>query len=192
MNLPNKITIARICLIPLMFAVYYIPAIPHHVLIAAIIFLVAACTDFLDGNIARKTNQVTNMGKFLDPIADKVLVVAALLLVMESGIVPAPYAAIGTLLIIARELIIGGFRQIAAANNVIISADRSGKIKAVFQDAAMVGLLLCIWLKELTSGGIYTAVYIISIAIALAAVVLTIYSGVNYLLKNKKVITDGK
>jgi len=191
LNLPNKITLLRICMIPLMFAAYYIQALPHRTLIAAGIFLLAAATDALDGNIARRTGQVTNMGKFLDPIADKVLVAAALFLVVESQIVPAPYAAISASLIIARELAISGFRQIAAANNVIISADRSGKIKAVLQDAALFVLICCIDTAQ-TLGALYNPLLIIGYVLLGAAVALTIISGINYVVKNIKVITDGR
>lgn len=185
MNLPNKITLSRICLIPVMVAVFYLKVIPYNYLISAGIFVLCAFTDFLDGYIARKKNLVTNMGKFLDPIADKVLVAAALFMLVETNAIPMPYGAIGATLIIARELIIGGFRQIAAVANIVIAADKSGKIKTVFQDFAVIFMfLICHFTNDILNYITYSLFGI--------AVILTLYSGTMYIVKNIKVISDGR
>lgn len=181
MNLPNAITLSRIILIPVMAVFFYVTAIPYNYLIAAIVFSLCAFTDFLDGYIARKYNLVTNMGKFLDPIADKVLVTAALIFLCGINAVPSPYLEIGVALIIARELIIGGFRQVAAANNVIIAADKSGKIKTFFQDFAVIFMLLICQFQ-------INALNYIAYSLFGLAVILTVYSGIAYIVKNKKVL----
>ena len=141
MNLPNKISLARIALIPVFIAFYYLTMIPHNYLYATIVFAVAAFTDFLDGYIARKYNLVTDLGKFLDPIADKVLVLTAMILMLTSvsigplggGILPAVSGGVGISIILARELIVSSFRMVAASKKVVIAADKLGKIKTVSQ-----------------------------------------------------------
>ena len=192
MNLPNKITLTRILIVPFMILAFYTDRLfagfNYGGLIAAVIFLIAALTDFADGYIARKNNLVTTMGKFLDPIADKILVICALFLIVESGLVIIPLGAIFSALIVSRELIIGGFRQIAAAKNVVISADFSGKIKAVFQDIAMV-MFLVLKTFNILLGGILLDVYIAAAYAAFTiAVILTVYSGISYIIKNKAVL----
>ncbi|MCL1901502.1 MAG: CDP-diacylglycerol--glycerol-3-phosphate 3-phosphatidyltransferase [Firmicutes bacterium] len=147
MNIPNFISLLRILLIPVMVVFFYIN-IDAKYLITAAIFAVCAFTDFIDGYLARKLDKVTNMGKFLDPIADKVLIAAALFLLVEVQAIPSPYLVIGAALIIARELIIGGFRQIAAANNIVIAADRSGKIKTFVQDISIIVLFFLLHFSD--------------------------------------------
>ena len=127
MNLPNKISVARICLLPVFIFFYLASFIPCNYLIAAIIFSLAAFTDFLDGYIARKYNLVTNLGKLLDPIADKLIVMAALIVLTVDGIIPNPYGIIVTIIIIGRELFISAFRQVAAAKGFVMAADKWGK-----------------------------------------------------------------
>ena len=151
MNLPNKLTFARIVLIPVFVIVFYLDVIPYNYLISAIIFFAAACTDFLDGYIARKQHLVTNLGKFLDPIADKVLVSTALILLLT---VPEVLNVLffkdcGTILagvcvavILARELIVSGFRMVAAERHLVLAADIFGKIKTTVQDVTIV-VVLC-------------------------------------------------
>lgn len=188
LNLPTKITLIRIALIPIMVVVYYLSVIPYRSLIAGIIFVLAAGTDFLDGYLARKNNQVTNLGKFLDPIADKVLIMTALFLLVESHTIPVIFGAVSGVIILARELIITGFRQVAAANQVVIAADMTGKVKAVFQDIALAFFFL---LAELPAEAAFTGVFAWVCYILLGiAVVLTIVSGVNYIVKNKQVLSD--
>lgn len=130
MNLPNKLTIFRVILIPFFVAVLLIwPEQGNMRLVADAIFIVASLTDMLDGKIARKYNLVTNFGKFMDPLADKLLVCSAMICLIPLGQIPAWIVII----IIAREFIISGFRLIASDNNVVIAANYWGKFKTVFQ-----------------------------------------------------------
>ena len=191
LNLPNRITLARICLIPVVVVMFYLTMIPYNRTIAAVLFIITALTDFIDGHIARKRNLVTNLGKFLDPIADKVLVIVMLFLIIEAGdMIPAPYAALGSAFIVARELIIGGFRQIAAASNIVIAADKAGKLKTVMQDISIVGFLLMrdanTLFEAIGIGGVWFNV--LCYVIFGVAVALTIYSGVHYIYVNRQVL----
>ena len=145
MNLPNKLTILRIIMIPIFVAVFYVTAIPYNFIISAGIFALAAFTDFLDGYIARKYNLVTSFGKFLDPIADKVLVSTALIVMLcpPTGIAIVPWhASILVATILARELIVSGFRLVAAGKSIVIAADKSGKIKTFLTDITIVVMLV--------------------------------------------------
>lgn len=194
MNLPNRITLTRICLIPVFAAVFYIEAIPYNFLISAVLFLLAASTDFLDGYIARKRGLVTNLGKFLDPIADKVLISTAMILLLTR---PLCFQAVGSwgiiaaggmvALILARELIVSGFRMIAAGQNVILAADNLGKLKTVAQDFAMSVLIMVMPFLDTKTGEVFN--YIGLAAFALSAV-LTVWSGINYIVKNREVLKD--
>lgn len=192
MNLPNKLTVLRIILIPVFVAAYYITAIPYNYFIAAIIFVVAASTDFLDGYIARKYDLVTDLGKFLDPIADKVLVAAALIIMLvvpEGGaeILPA-YCAIFVAVILARELIISGFRMVAASKGVVLAADKVGKVKTFVQDIAICVLLVGAQFQ----GGVYTTVNVIGLVALGIATVLTVVSGTEAIVKNVAVLKENK
>ncbi len=195
MNLPNKITIARIFMIPLFVIVFLLPQIPYNYFISAIIFVIACSTDFIDGYIARKYHLVTNLGKFLDPIADKVLVSTALILMLTKGeiFINGLYdwiyvaSAVCIAIILARELIVSGFRMVAASQNVVLAADFIGKIKTTFQDIAIAFLLLGVNFFEVTV--LTTIFYAIGIVSLLFATVLTIWSGASYIIKNKKVLT---
>ncbi len=190
LNLPTKITLVRIAMIPIMVVIYYLEAIPYRSLIAGAVFVLAAGTDFLDGYLARKNNLVTNLGKFLDPIADKVLIMTALFLLVESHTIPVIFGAVSGIIILARELIVTGFRQVAAANNVVIAADMTGKVKAVFQDIALAFFFL---LADLPKDAAFTEIFAwISYVMLAIAVVLTIVSGINYIVKNKQVLSDPK
>ena len=195
MNLPNKITLSRICMIPIFVAVFFLDIIPLRFMIAAIIFAVAACTDFLDGHIARSRGLVTNLGKFLDPIADKVLVSTAMILILTMG--GSLFAMLGTLafpvyvamsicicIIMARELIISAFRQIAAANGVIMAAEKLGKYKTACQDVAIFVLILAADIPA-TAGLIFAWV---GLGLFALATVLTVVSGIFYVVKNKQVL----
>ncbi len=194
MNLPNRITLTRICLIPVFAAVFYIEAIPYNFLISAVLFLLAASTDFLDGYIARKRGLVTNLGKFLDPIADKVLISTAMILLLTR---PLCFQAVGgwgiiaaggmVALILARELIVSGFRMIVAVQNVVLAADNLGKLKTVAQDFAMSVLIMVMPFLDTKTGEVFN--YIGLAAFALSAV-LTVWSGINYIVKNREVLKD--
>jgi len=196
LNLPNKITISRIVLIPLVIFFYLANFIPYGIgkFLSAFFFMIAAYTDHLDGHLARKNNQVTNLGKFLDPIADKLLVFAALVLICADGVVTKQYAFAQLVLfiMIARDFIISALRQVGASNNVIISADKWGKLKTVLQDIAISILLVFAALQAL-SGSTVIPVLLIDIlkwaghiTLALATLV-SIISGINYCIKNKEV-----
>ena len=140
MNLPNKITVVRIVLIPFIVFFYLSTSfIACGKLIAAGLFAVACLTDFLDGYLARKLNLVTTLGKFLDSIADKMLVLGAFALVVADNTILAPYGVIAFVIVIFRELIISALRQMAASKNVVIAADMWGKVKANFQFFAISG-----------------------------------------------------
>ena len=192
MNLPNKLTFLRLIMIPLFVATFYITALPYNYLISTIIFVLAALTDFLDGYIARKYNLVTNLGKFLDPIADKVLVSTALIVMLlpmqgETAILPF-YGAIAVAIILARELIVSGFRIVAASNGKVLAADKSGKIKTFVQDIAVIILLLSADFMP----GLYSVLNLIGLGFLGVATLLTIYSGIECIVKNIDVLKDNK
>lgn len=192
MNLPNKISCVRIALLPVFIFFYLATFIPCNYLIAGIIFAVAAFTDFLDGKIARKYNLVTNLGKFLDPIADKLIVMAALILVTVDGTIPNPYGIIISIIIIGRELIISAFRQVAAAKGVIMAADMWGKYKTTFQTIALPLLMLQAQMvaSEWLTGNGLLAFQIVNYCLIGIATLLTIISAVNYIVKNKEVLKE--
>ena len=196
MNLPNKITLVRIFMIPVFVAVFFLDGIlPYNYVISAAIFALAACTDFIDGYIARKYNLVTNLGKFLDPIADKVLVSTAmmLLLTLQTNLF-APFAglaktlyiamAVCVCIIMARELIISAFRQIAATSGLVMAADMLGKYKTTFQDISILVLIVAADL----SGKTQLVVGWVGFALFAIATILTIWSGISYVVKNKQVL----
>ena len=190
MNLPNKLTVLRMVLIPFMMFFYLATFIPHGIgkIVALVIFVVAALTDLLDGKIARKHNLVTNLGKFLDPIADKLLVFAALILICVDHTIPPVFAELVLFIMLARDFIIGALRQVGASNNVIISADNLGKLKTVLQDIALSVLLVVSGLVSAGVIGVFTTIllWIGYVTIGLATIV-SIISGVNYCIKNKQV-----
>ena len=191
MNLPNKLTVLRIIMIPIFVAVFYLTIIPYNFIISAVIFALAAFTDYLDGYIARKCNIVTDFGKFLDPIADKVLVSTALIiaLVPPAGVTLLwGYSSIAVAVILARELIISGFRMIASGKGMVISADKSGKIKTFFTDVAILVMLV--------AGNITPARFdllnIIATVLIFISAGLTIYSGIECFVKNRAVLGENK
>lgn len=197
MNLPNKITISRIALIPVFIVLYYLTSVKYNFLYAAIAFSVAAFTDFLDGYIARKYDMVTDFGKFLDPIADKVLVLSAFSLMLTSaggGILPAISGGVGVSIILAREFIVASFRMVASGKGVVIAADKLGKLKTVTQDVCIVLLLVAKAFEGVKpfSGGVDFAVviYYIGYALFVLCVALTVISGVSYVVKNRGVLTS--
>ena len=192
MNLPNKLTVLRIILIPFMMFFYLASFIPHGIgkIVALVIFVVAALTDLLDGKIARKYNLVTNLGKFLDPIADKILTAAALFMLMADGTIPAPWGVIVVTIIIAREFMVSALRLIAASKGIVLAADIWGKAKTMVQMIALPILLIVPFLVELggVAGWLVLTVQIIGWVALGVATVLTVVSGVNYLVKNKDVL----
>lgn len=177
MNLPNKLTILRVFMIPFFLVALLVEGIPAGKWIALAIFVLASFTDMLDGKIARKYNLVTNFGKFMDPLADKLLVSAALIALISLGKIPAWVVIV----IISREFIISGFRLIASDNGVVIAASYWGKIKTVTQ-MVMIVLLLADF-----SNSVMDILETVFIYLALA---LTVISLVDYLIKNKDVLKD--
>ena len=175
MNLPNKLTMFRVVLIPVFIVVLMsgLIAEPASRYIAVVIFCVASFTDYLDGHIARKYNLVTNFGKFMDPLADKLLVSAAMICMIELGMLPAWVVII----IISREFIITGFRLIAAEGGLVIAASWWGKIKTVTQMAMIILMLL----------GINK---VIGTILVVLATIFTVVSGVDYIVKNISVLKN--
>lgn len=178
MNLPNKLTMLRVIMIPFFVVSLLLEGGENQTYryIADGIFIVASLTDLLDGKIARKYNLVTNFGKFMDPLADKLLVCSALICLIELGQVPAWMVIV----IISREFIISGFRLVASDNGVVIAASYWGKFKTVFQMVAVILLIANIPALQLVGE--------ICLWIALA---LTVISLVDYIAKNHKVLTEG-
>lgn len=178
MNLPNKLSLTRMALIPVMVALMYVDNTLCHLLSAAV-FAIAAFTDFLDGHIARKEGIVTDFGKFVDPVADKLLVLSALIMLVQQGLMPAWVV----ILILARELCVDGLRMVAGSKGMVIAAGKLGKIKTVTQ------IILILWLMIFRQG---VTGNIISALLTLAVVVMTLWSGVDYFIRNKAVIANAK
>lgn len=206
MNLPNKITISRICLIPLVIFFFMADFIPYGKLVAALVFGIAAITDNIDGRIARKRNLVTDLGKFLDPIADKILVMSGLLLIVAWPVTgdgfdsalpvvkPVWLGILCTIIILGRELIISAFRQIAATKKLVLAADKSGKIKAAFQDVTiflyMIYAFLVVEFYPSIEGTANTVLNVILIILLAITTILTITSGIGYIVKNFHVLKE--
>lgn len=196
---PNKITVARICLIPLFVLFFYLKASGEWTKItAACIFAVAAFTDFLDGYIARKYNVVSTVGKFLDPIADKVLVSTAFIVLLTEQKFMEMYNwmyivfGIFVAVILARELIISGFREVAAEKNVVLAAGMLGKVKTFVQDLAIFFLIFCIDFRFYRNQTVGTVLFIIGFIFFCIATLLTIISGIEYIVSNRQVFKDKK
>lgn len=198
MNLPNKLTLSRVIMVP--FFVVFILLVPQYLYfkwIALAIFIIASLTDLLDGKIARKYNLVTNFGKFMDPLADKLLVCSALIAMSSLGVIPAWI----TIVIIAREFIISGFRLIAAEKGVVIAASMWGKWKTTFQM-----VMLCVQMVVMdqyvsvngnnAADGLYVVTPFYQVLMMIGsitmyiALILTVVSLIDYLLKNKDVLKD--
>lgn len=178
MNLPNKITILRVLMIPIFLVILLVDTIPYNEIIALIVFALACITDAIDGHIARKYNLITDFGKFMDPLADKLLVSAALICFTAQGLIPAWIVVV----IISREFIISGFRTIAVEKGVVIAAGKSGKLKTAVQ------MIMCILFIVNFDNEIINVVEQVFMWLAL---ILTVVSLTEYLYKNRKIITEG-
>lgn len=203
MNLPNKITIARILLVPVMVI---IPLIAPYIgldkqilygvsisnIFLLIVFLVASFTDYLDGHMARSRNMVTNFGKFLDPIADKLLVFTALIMLVETHMIPAWIPIV----IAAREFMVSAIRMVVASEGTVIAASMLGKIKTVSQMVAISLAFLDVNpLMAFTSGtlnGFFLCLNVLMSIAMFVCVIATIWSGVDYFMKSKEVILKSK
>ena len=201
MNLPNKLTLMRVILVPFFVATALID-FPYHYFVALAIFIIASVTDFFDGYLARKHNLVTNFGKFLDPLADKVLVVAALVCLHET--LPAVVGAIPVIIIVSREFMVSGLRLVTAGEGVVVPADIWGKLKTAFTmvtiiaaytfsgiyaeqlSAASVGMNIVPTTKAMS---VFMTVLIVFVWISTA---LTVVSGVRYLWQMRKHIDPTK
>ena len=199
MNLPNKITIIRIFLVPIMLLVPLLGitgetfwgASLENIMIL-IIFLIASITDFLDGYLARKNNMVTNFGKFLDPIADKLLVITALIMLVEQGIIPSWIPII----IVAREFMVSGIRMLAAGKGNVIAASMLGKIKTVSQIIAISLAFLdtnpFMSFIDTKLDGMPLVLNILMSLGMIVSVIATIWSGIDYFVKSKDIVLKEK
>ena len=193
MNLANKLTMIRIFLVPVFLVFITVKDIPYGSIIATVIFIIASLTDQLDGHIARSRNQITNFGKFMDPLADKLLVTAALVSLVELKLV----AGWAVVVILAREFAVSGLRTLAASDGIVIAASWWGKIKTVTQMIAILLLLLKVNIN--TSASAISFVNNNSLlssfftyvpeTIMFIAVLITIISGIDYFVKNRHVIS---
>lgn len=192
MNIPNRITLSRILLIPIFILLMSLPldwgewsigdnTLPVSHFIAALLFIIASATDWIDGHYARKHNLVTNLGKFLDPLADKLLVSAALILLVEIGVAPAWVVII----IISREFAVTGLRLVAAGEGIVLAAGKMGKLKTATQMIAIGALLLHNFPFSFISFPFGTIMLYV-------ALFFTVLSGYDYFAKNFHVMRDSK
>lgn len=171
MNLPNKLTILRVVAVPFFVAFY----LNHYTIVAFVLFVAASMTDYLDGAIARKHNLVTNFGKIMDPLADKILVYSAFCCMVENGLVPGWMLIV----ILSREFVVAGMRTVAASEGIVIAAGTTGKIKTVLQMIAVPLLILNEPLQVAAAAQI----------MLWASLVMTVVSGVEYIYKNKQIFS---
>ena len=176
MNLPNKLTVARMIAVPFFIAAYMLGYFP----LALVLFCLASLTDALDGKIARSRGLVTNFGKIMDPLADKILVYSAMCLFIESDLIKAWMMII----ILAREFIVAGMRTVAASEGKVLAAGMSGKIKTVLQMVAVI-----MYLFAMSVPSIYDKVLLAANVIFWASLVMTVYSGTEYVWKNREVFS---
>ena len=183
MNLPNKLTLLRVCMIPV-FMIFALIETGFAQIIAVVLFLAASLTDYLDGYIARSCNLVTDFGKFMDPIADKLLVMSAMVILVAQNRMPAWICVV----MLAREFIISGFRLVAAGGGKVIAAGQLGKLKTVFQMASTIALMLLVPVAGAPLLGQFGVV--LANVLTYIAALLTIVSGVEYIAKNFSCISD--
>ncbi|MBC8584595.1 CDP-diacylglycerol--glycerol-3-phosphate 3-phosphatidyltransferase [Youxingia wuxianensis] len=184
MNTPNKLTVLRMAMIPVFLVFMLIDTIPLHYIWALAVFAAASFTDFLDGYLARRDNLVTDFGKFMDPLADKLLVTSALICFVELRWTPA----LVVIIILAREFLVTSVRLIAAGSGKVIAADIWGKLKTVFQIVWVCYALLIWglgWQENVLCYGLFVVLMVI-------VVVLTVFSGGNYVWKNRSFLLDSK
>lgn len=182
MTISNKLTILRIIMVPILVVLMLID-FKNSDIYAAAVFLLASFTDFLDGYLARKRNEITNFGKFADPIADKVLVISAYLCLVEAQIIPS-WAVI---IVLAREFIVSALRMAAASQSCVIAADKFGKLKTVVQMISTTLLILGAHSFMLEENGI---IAVISLVLFYISVVLAAFSGISYVVKYRNLLKD--
>lgn len=196
MNLPNKLTVLRILLVPFYIFFLLMPMIPHHYLIALLIFGAASYTDHLDGKIARKYNMITDFGKFADPLADKIMILAALACFVQLGLTNAVVLTV----IVAREFMVTAMRLVASSKGKVVAANNWGKAKTISQIAAVLLILLLQYILELGAlgairldvGGLTPVFGIIGEAALWISALLTVISGVIYIVQNFEFIRNAK
>lgn len=193
MNLPNQLTLARLVLTAVFVAVVSIPTLPERYSIGLILFIIAAFTDFLDGYIARKHNLITNFGKLMDPLADKVLMCSAFVILTRHQQLPAWIV----IAILSREFLVTGLRLLATSQGAVLAADSMGKLKTVLQIVTCIYLLLFMASNEAMFGWSafvfdwkWTSPKIAGITIVGLTAFVTIYSGMSYMVKNRKLLSD--
>ena len=179
MNLPNKLTVLRILLVPVFVVLFEM----QMYFFALVVFCAASITDALDGNIARKRGLVTNFGKLMDPLADKVLVMSAMLCLVSSGITPSWVVIV----ILAREFLVTSLRLIAVGEGVVIAADRWGKLKTIAQMSWIVAALLLFSIESIASDMIWAFVVYATMILMWASLILSVLSGFNYCYKNRDI-----
>ena len=190
MNTPNKLSLLRVALIPVLVVCMYLPGWPM-VLVSAAVFGAAAYTDYLDGHIARRDHIVTDFGKFIDPVADKLLNLSAMIMLTHCGLLPH-WAVI---VILARELAVDGLRMVAVGQGRVIAAGKLGKIKTVSQMVLILFLMIAGRMALVlfpADGAIVSVVNAIGWVITAWVVVITVWSGVDYFQKNFDVIRNAK
>ena len=179
MNLPTKITLSRIFVLPVITVFFYV-VFPYHYLVAGLLFALAALTDMIDGKLARKRDEVTSLGKLLDPISDKILACSVLVMIAANGdamlYFNPPVGVIAAAIVVAREILIGAMRTVAAGKGVILAADKLGKIKTIFLNVSLPILMI---------SEFHIAVKIAGNVLFLIAFVFTVVSGVHYVAVNR-------
>lgn len=197
MNLPNKLSVIRLLLIPVIMITFYV-RFPYHYIVSCALFAIAAFTDFLDGYIARKYNLVTDLGKFLDSSADKVLVLTILILLLDAGLLtggifPTFIGGLCVSLILAREILISCLRMVTAAKGVVMAADKLGKTKTILQDVSIIFFFLAgefgeegtikeLFKNSATVDAIHQIILVTALVLFALAVIMTVISGVHYVL----------
>lgn len=187
MNLANKLTISRVVMIPLLVAIYLMEFIPYNHFLAGLIFTIAILTDFIDGKVARNRNQVTNLGKVLDPVADKLIVFSAIFLFIIDGTLNI-YLGLGIVFIlITRDYLVTGLRQISASEGQVIPAGNLGKAKTMIQSISIIIFFIYAGLNSINASGQLPVELFAYLTLAIA-VFLTIWSGVIYMYNGKKLL----
>ncbi len=195
MNLPNKLTLLRVAMIPFFVLFLLLPQIPHHYLIAGLVFGAASYTDHLDGKLARKNGQITTFGKFMDPLADKILIISALICLVSLDLAPVWMV----LLIVAREFMVTFIRLVAAEGGMVLAANNWGKAKTVSQIVALVVVFLFEYIRELSSMGYFVLSAEIGAffsgvewGLLFVATALAVISGGVYLFQNLHILKHTK
>lgn len=194
MNLPNKLTVLRVLLVPVFLVFIYLDAMPYHYLAAALVFIAASITDWMDGKIARSRNLITTFGKFLDPLADKILVIAALAVFVDNPVIDM--SAVPLVIIITREFVVSGMRLLAMEDGVVIAAGIWGKLKTAFTMVTIVVILIylvvfCDFGLNIGETQCFIRIWILEVLIWISTI-LTLISGAVYLKNGWKYVAKTK